>query len=132
MKKFNVAIAFLNDDLQLEKNNFFVCDNVEISEENGGRCHFFTLNKNIEPVNYSNFISENGITSVFNEDELNYNFSYKCYFFVSSTLSGNKLKLKLINELINNINNEILRLDKEVEKCQQNLKCLFDLNIENL
>lgn len=131
MKKiFNVAIAFENDAELLEKDNFFIINNVKVVEESTGRCFDFILDKNIKPINSSFFNSENEIGCAFTkneEDKLNYNFSYKCYFIVSSALKGNELKNKLIDLIIEDKNKDILRLNTQIFKDQLNLKCLFDM-----
>ncbi|MBR4316395.1 MAG: hypothetical protein IKP65_05465 [Alphaproteobacteria bacterium] len=129
-KKFNIAIAFLNHSDLLEKDNFFIADDIKIIEESTGRCFNFILD--VKPVNYSSnmYIPHEGFTIAFaynEENKMIFNCYYKCYFIVSSTSTGKELKNKLINELINQ-NNEAIRISCiKISDSQSNLKCLFEL-----
>ena len=124
----NIAIAFVNDDELLEKNNFFVINDIEVHKAIIDECFNCKLNKTFNPVNYSNYIpEENFILSYNKENEVNYNYVYKCYFVVSSTLVEKKKKKLLIDELIKSTNKKILRLDEEISNYQSDLKCLLDL-----
>lgn len=124
----NIAIAFVNDDELLEKNNFFVINDIEVHKAIIDECFNCKLNKTFNPVNYSNYIpEENFILSYNKENEVNYNYVYKCYFVVSSTLVEDELKKLLIDELIKSTNKKILRLDEEISNYQSDLKCLLDL-----
>ena len=129
-KKFNIAIVFLNYSDLLEKDNFFIADDIEIIEESTGRCFNFILD--VKPVNYycNMYIPHEGFTIAFADNEENkimFNCYYRCYFIVSSTLTGKELKNKLIDELINK-NNEAIRTSCiKINDSQSNLKCLFEL-----
>ena len=129
-KKFNVAIAFLNYSDLLEKDNFFIADDIKIIGESTGRCFNFILD--VKPVNYySNmYIPHEGFTIAFADNEENkimFNCYYRCYFIISSTSTGKELKNKLIDELINK-NNEAIRISCiNINDSQSNLKCLFEL-----
>ena len=127
--KINVAIAFLNDDERIEKENIFAFNNVEVGDVNEFDNHVFVLKKikDMKPVNRSDFIPLTGYELCVRDSSANlidYAMAYRCYFMFSYNRGGNDL----INDLLQY---RIKELNHEIEEEEHKLKALVD-DVDNI
>lgn len=116
--RVNIIIAFYNDNNIITKENCFFKKNIKIEEYSDVPGLFYTeLIKDIKPINYSGYISENEYSFEYSTKSgylIQFNTGYNAFVYISKK-SYFEMKNEFFDELINNCKKEINKLEEELQ-----------------